>query len=265
MRLKFINLAVAVIAGGILTLGASRVIAQDKPTLMEYGADLVTNYVWRGIDIYEGAFAANNEDPSSFQVTPALQPSLTFIGPGRFSLNLWGSFALTDRDEEKADLGALDEIDYTLSYAWENKLGSFDTGFIVYTLPNPRAGDNVEEVYFSWGLPFAEAIGPSISHYAATGGASQYTALGFGGGEAVTWSANIGAAKNGVQDVTVSVGASFGDFAVAASVANRPKLELHDFDGTEDGKYTSVKDGQLKDLPSKIFWLTFSYGGSVTE
>ena len=53
---------------------------------------------------------------------------------------LWGSFAFSERSENEADLAALDEIDYTLCYAWENRLGSFDAGYIVYTLANPRSG-----------------------------------------------------------------------------------------------------------------------------
>jgi len=68
-----------------------------------FQADVTSRYIWRGFDLLPD----NNS---------ALQPSLTFdLGDSRFSLNIWASFALTDRDIFKY----YDEIDVTLTYAFK--------------------------------------------------------------------------------------------------------------------------------------------------
>ena len=248
-------------------------------TLMEYGVDLVSNYVFRGDDLFVAKFAEDKEPQGGFNTAPAFQPSLTFLAPGGFSLGLWGSFALTNRDRDdpntavsEADLGSLDELDITLDYSWENPLGSFSAGYVVYTLTNPRGGANLDEIFFSWGLPFMEALGPTLSHAAAASGIGQYTALAVGGGETLSWGVSVANGSrdipgagivNGIQDITANVGYAFGDFSLSLHVANRPKALLHDFDGTADGKFTDPKTGKLEAIPGNLIWLTFSYGGSV--
>ncbi|UCH97957.1 MAG: hypothetical protein JSV88_14175 [Candidatus Aminicenantes bacterium] len=63
--------------------------------------DVTSRFIWRGFDLLPD----NNS---------AFQPSLTFdLGDSGFSLNVWASFALTDRDVYKY----ADEIDLTLTYA----------------------------------------------------------------------------------------------------------------------------------------------------
>ena len=273
-------------------------------TLMEYGVDLVSNYVFRGDDLFVAKFAEDKEPQGGFNTAPALQPSLTFLAPGGFSLGLWGSFALTNRDRDdpntvvsEADLGSLDELDITLDYSWENPLGSFSAGYVVYTLTNPRGGANLDEIFFSWGLPFMEALGPTLSHAAAASGTGHYTAFSIGGGNALSWGVSVGLGKRempsgtgspvetteagspshkheipgsdsttivtGIQDITANVGYAFGDFSLSLTVANRPKALLHDFDGLPDGKFTDPKTGNLEAIPGNLIWLTFSYGGSV--
>ena len=66
-----------------------------------FQVDVTSRYIWRGFDLLPD----NNS---------ALQPSLTYdFGDSGFSLNIWASFALTDRDIYKY----ADEIDLTLTYA----------------------------------------------------------------------------------------------------------------------------------------------------
>jgi hypothetical protein len=66
-----------------------------------FQVDVTSRFIWRGFDLLPD----NNS---------ALQPSLTFdLGDSGFSLNIWASFALTDRDIYKY----WDEIDLTLTYA----------------------------------------------------------------------------------------------------------------------------------------------------
>ena len=66
-----------------------------------FQVDVTSRFIWRGFDL----LADNNS---------AFQPSLTYdFGDSGFSLNVWASFALTDRDVYKY----ADEIDLTLTYA----------------------------------------------------------------------------------------------------------------------------------------------------
>jgi hypothetical protein len=79
--------------------------------------DLVSRYVWRGFDLLPDNHAA-------------IQPSLTIdLGQSGFSLNLWSSFALAQRDTFKYS----DEIDLTLSYTFQTAASCEVTaGFIQY-------------------------------------------------------------------------------------------------------------------------------------
>lgn len=79
--------------------------------------DFASRYIWRGFDV----FSPNK---------PAIQPSFTYdFGKSGFSINIWGSFSLAERDRLKS----LDEIDITLTY--EGKITdelSFQFGIIHY-------------------------------------------------------------------------------------------------------------------------------------
>jgi len=79
--------------------------------------DLVSRYVWRGFDLLPDNHAA-------------IQPSLTIdLGASGFSLNVWSSFALAQRDLFKYS----DEIDLTLSYEFAMPEGwELSAGFIHY-------------------------------------------------------------------------------------------------------------------------------------
>lgn len=72
------------------------------PAQWSFQADLPSRFIWRGFDLY----------PENH---PAFQPSATYaFGGSGFSVNLWGSAALSGRDE----LGEWDEVDLTLAYAF---------------------------------------------------------------------------------------------------------------------------------------------------
>jgi Bacterial protein of unknown function (Gcw_chp) len=78
------------------------------------GADVVSRYVWRGLDI------ANS---------PSLQPTLSLSEYG-FELGLWGAYALND------DVSASDEIDSWLAYSVNPVLGEFTFSVVDYYFPN---------------------------------------------------------------------------------------------------------------------------------
>lgn len=82
------------------------------------GADLVSNYIWRGQDL--GA--------------AAIQPSVAVAYKG-VSLSAWGSYGLVDRDDTK-------ELDFTLAYS----AGNFTVGITDYFCV--RGGENCPTKYF---------------------------------------------------------------------------------------------------------------------
>lgn len=81
-------------------------LAQDLPKAsVEVSADFVSNYVWRGGDIFGASIAdqqARNQD-GKIQAW-AFQPSITFITPVEgLSFNIWGSFATRHRQDTDSD------------------------------------------------------------------------------------------------------------------------------------------------------------------
>lgn len=242
--LLFMTLAAAL----VLALPALPRSAAAEGPVLSYNVDLVSNYVWRGIEI----FSAANTDNSAFNMAPAVQPSLTFYGPGGLSFGLWGSYAVSDRDPADFNLQAADEMDYTLAYAWSNRMGAFSAGLVSYTLTSVQSGNGAaNEMFVTWGLPVMPSIAPTVAHYADIGSGLTYTSLGIGGGESLSWAASVGFTR-GIQDVTASVGYGFGDLSVKLSLAMRPDETL-------------VGYAEGADYPSTVAWLTFSYGREVTE
>ncbi|MCP4214364.1 MAG: hypothetical protein GY765_06890 [bacterium] len=120
---------------------------------LTYEVGFVTSYVWRGFDMY----------PKN---KPAIQPSITYqVGKSGFSINMWASFAMSDREELKE----LEEIDFTLNYDFqlsENvalSVGMINYGF--YWIDDYTFKDgNTQEFYVTAGLP-KMIFNPSISVY----------------------------------------------------------------------------------------------------
>ena len=84
---------------------------------LSFQVDVTSRYIWRGFDL----ISDNN---------PAIQPSLTFdFGESRFSLDIWGSFALNERGIYKY----ADEIQLTMIYTFKiHENFSLVLGFINY-------------------------------------------------------------------------------------------------------------------------------------
>ncbi|HEX7928468.1 MAG TPA: hypothetical protein VF678_12815 [bacterium] len=273
---------------GALLLGtmATTAKAEDAP-IMTYGVDIVSDYVVRGVDQYKGAFAFHEKDDGPLNVSPAIQPSFTLFGGNGISLNVWMSFAVSDRspDNDKgfAGLSKLDELDYTLAYDWSNKLGAFTAGIIAYTyIYDDKSGTVTQPEYFlKWAMPYGKSVSPYLAYYASPTSGGEYAEAGISAGEAVPWSLVAGAVPGGLKHVTGKVGYVMGDFTISASVAYRPNAALvgyprmipFDVDGSgtiedgetktlDKGKYLNF-EGKEKDYPSTIAWLTLSYAGSV--
>lgn len=254
---------------GALMLGtmATTAKAEDAP-IMTYGVDIVSDYVSRGVDQFQKGFAFHEKDDGPVNMSPALQPSFTLFGPSGISLNIWGSFAITDRspDNKKgfAGLSKLDEIDYTLAFDWSNKLGGFTAAIIAYTYPyDDKINATTQPDYLlKWAMPFGKSVNPYLSYYASPVQGGEYAETGISGGESVPWSLVLGAVAGGVKHVTAKVGYVMGDFTVAVSAAYRPNPELLAGAYDKDGKYLDFEN-KSKDYPSTIAWLTLSYAGSV--
>ena len=266
LMVTLIVLAAWIAPGARTTLGGA--------TLLEYNIDLVSDYVDSGDDVFVSVFSNDGEDQGPFNFSPALQPSITFLGGSGFSFTFAGSFALTDRDENPATgfpgLGNLDEIVLAPAMAWENRLGGFEAWYEVTTFPGQGDGDggaNEEEIFFAWAFPFLEALAPTLTVDAVTSGSTDYTTeISIEGGDSLFWGAALEHVRGGILAVTAHVGlAASESLSVSFNAAHRPKPELHDVDGLiVDGKFTNTQ-GQQEEIPGTIFWLTLSHGGSVGE
>ena len=72
----------------ISTLGPGISSAQESKGAFSVGADIVSNYIWRG---------------SKFGKGPAVQPTVEFTA-GSFTLGAWGSYCFSDDEAPEADL-----------------------------------------------------------------------------------------------------------------------------------------------------------------
>ena len=246
--------------------------------LLDYGADLVSDYVSRGVDLFVSKYDKDKKEHGVFNSAPAIQPYLTLHGPSGLGFGLWGSFALVDRKDDPqagfSGLRKLDEIDYTLFWDWKNKLGGFSAGLAAYTNPNLGAQFAYDEMYLRWAAPFMAAVSPTITHYVVVASpasipvpGSSYTVLAFSGGEAVTWKLGIGRSDY-LQDVTAAIGKAFGSVSATFNVTYRPTPQIVNGPNqasTYDEKGHYKVNNVEKSYPKAIAWLTFSYTGSVTE
>ena len=82
---------------------------------LSVGADVVSRYIWRGIE--------------SGGHSPSIQPTIEFSTSG-FALGVWGALPTANPD-------ALEEMDIYANYSFNlNNLGSFSLGFTDYMFPN---------------------------------------------------------------------------------------------------------------------------------
>lgn len=267
-----VGLALAVLVALGLPRGA---MAAPGDPLLDYGVDLVTDYVSRGQDFFTNAYDRRNKAHGAFHLAPAVQPYFTLHGPAGLSFGVWSSWALQDRKRDPATgvpgLQKEDEIDYNLAWDWSNKLGAFSAGIYAYTFGPDESASN--ELFLRWSPPVLEALSPTFTRYVVpdagggVGGGSTYDLLEIGGGERVTWKVGIGETHK-LQDVTGSLGLPLGPVSVSLSATYRPNPELASGPNQvspydENGHY--VVNGVTHSYPATIFWLTLSYSGSVTQ
>lgn len=99
MKASRLNVRVFLI-GMILSVGLGSVSAQEESgSSFDLGADLVSNYIWRG---------------TKFGTGPAVQPFVEFSA-GNFTVGSWGSFGITDNEAAEADLYLSYGFDFGLS------------------------------------------------------------------------------------------------------------------------------------------------------
>ncbi|MCR9141865.1 MAG: hypothetical protein NXI24_06405 [bacterium] len=267
----------------------------------------VSNYVFRGDDLFITRAQQKNESYGSHSGEMAFQPSITFNTPLEgLSFNIWGSFAMFGRDDVDTDqivqtapgsstdvisglaigepqanaivqaaggtadgitttalstnketgglpgyyaepngLKRLDELDFTIAYSADTKVGSIGFGFVAYTFPYISNGQTLtggtEEIFVSYALPFLPELGLSVN--ADIDSSVMYYNLSYGSGVEITdgvsldYGAGVGYGNGylgkrvqGIQDVTGSIGISAYGFSVAYNIAYRPNLEFFDED-----------------------------------
>lgn len=264
LRRRLPALAVFPIALALLVLPVCLCGAEETP-LLEYGVDVVTTYVSQGEDFFRSAYDTDGKKHAAFPLTPAAQPYVTLHGPSGISLGLWGSYALTQRepdpDRNFAGLETLDEVDYTLAWSWDNRLGAYTAGWALYTYTNVASRGSLNELFFSIAPKALESIGGKLTHWVgadATGGGYTYTQLAIGGGDTLTWNLYLGQAVK-PKDLTARLGYAFGDLSVSVNAAYRPNPELVGYN--EDGTYTV--NGATEHYPPTVVWLSVGYGGQV--
>lgn len=174
-RMSVISFAVLL---GFVNLNAQT----ESSTSFDAGADIVSNYIWRG---------------TKFGTGPAIQPYVEFSA-GNFAIGSWGSFGFTDNEAAEADLYLSYGFDFGLSigltdyyypgtsyfdyssasgsHGFEVNLGYEISGFSIganYMLNEaPGAGTAGGDMYFELGYSFE-----SVSLFAG-GGDGWHTSTG---------------------------------------------------------------------------------------
>ena len=110
-----------------LVFGATVVAAPAHGQTFSLGADIVSRYVWRGLDFGESM---------------SVQPSLTVSSEGGFSLGAWASYSIS------ASGAGANESDLSASYS----VGGFTFGVNDYYFPGPEPGYGEEGEEANWGF-----------------------------------------------------------------------------------------------------------------
>ena len=111
---------------------------------LSYDMGTYSHYVWRGLALTDG---------------PVFQSSLTGSHDSGFGVNIWGNM---DLDDVNGNEGDFNELDLTLSYAWEVESVGFEVGYIEYTFPNTDF-DGTRELYIS--ASYDSVLAPSFTLY----------------------------------------------------------------------------------------------------
>jgi len=194
---------------------------QEKRGTPEIGLDaaFVSAYVWRGIVLTDD---------------PVLQPSVT-AGYGNMSLNVWSNMDLTDVNGNQSEVN---ELDFTLDYAFDLAAANMSAGVVRYTFPNTGYASTTE-MYLSLGsektggaaLTVYQDVGEVEGSYVSLSSETAvhvmdrfdveiYGALGWGSGKHNGF--YYGSGHGAVSDVLVHVSVPFeigGYLSIAPSVS----------------------------------------------
>jgi uncharacterized protein (TIGR02001 family) len=143
-RLKVFSVAAV---AGISLLGGSMGV-QAAELGVETSIDFMSKYVCRGGVLTD---------------EPVIQPSVT-LSYGDFSFNVWGSIDTTAINEDNDDTYNLQEVDYTLSYAFApSEALEMEVGVIAYVCPGTTC-DTTSEVFMTATLA-TMPLTPSLTVY----------------------------------------------------------------------------------------------------
>jgi hypothetical protein len=263
--------------------------AAQRPVLMYYGVEVVSDYVFRGDDMYVREFTKDGKEHASVNLSPAVRPQITLFSP-TITFNVLGTFAYNDRpDKPDNDKGAFyglereDEIDYTLAYRWRTELGRFTAGIIRYSFldqgrvgptrstPHTTPQPNPTEMFLGWDMPFWPKANPNFYHYAGQNYGDAYSAFSFDGAASsrLAWFLNFGFVRVGPKDVTGQLRWELGAVDLSFNAAYRPDPKTLSYRGAsgydKEGKYIidPSKSDKLGTYPSTLYWLGISVGGRV--
>ncbi|MDH5656527.1 MAG: hypothetical protein OEZ34_11495 [Spirochaetia bacterium] len=136
---------------------------------------------------------------------------------------------------EANGLSRVDELDFTLDYSTETKIGNFSFGIVNYALVNQKSmggSSFYHEVYFAYALPFFSDLSVKVFSDVQTN--NLYSNLSYGSSFEFTedlsldYAAGVGyGVRNrlqGIQDVTGSLGFTFKGFSISGNVSHRPNM-----------------------------------------
>ncbi|GIX40726.1 MAG: hypothetical protein KatS3mg129_0459 [Leptospiraceae bacterium] len=304
---------------------------------IEIDIPIVSTYIFRGADVFQGKFEQEKKSIKSFNFAPALQPSVTFNFTKGWSFNIWTSFALTNRQDKDTDellqegpgdtgtvasaystfiasqifgpalpfstvesairsaisgneeayikgekfppafykeangLRRLDEIDLTLSYSFDTKLGTMSGGIVTYLLPNTTKDvigtDQFTELFVGYSPKILPDL--SITFYGEINGD------GFEGSTFTYISYSISLIENkdfllsfdpgigyqtqnnlqGIKYIDLPLNLSMGNFNFSIVGIYRPDIRFYDSDTYQNDAVrllglSTIDDGQIPD-PSK--------------
>lgn len=112
------------------------------PTLV-FGADLMSRYIWRGID---------------FGNSPAIQPNIAFTWQG-LCVGAWGSYSISPALDYNGGLGTYAETDFYISYTHQY----FTLMFFDFFLPNPYTPNFNNKYYDFDNVSTGHAVEASLS------------------------------------------------------------------------------------------------------
>ncbi len=201
-----------------------------------------------------------------------------------------GTYQAPGLYNEANGLRRFDEVDLTLGYEVESKLGTMSGGIIAYVLPNTTTGVVGADQFTEFFVGFSPAILPeeagslSLTYYAEVNGdgseGTTYSYIGYDWGTDLTDSMslgfNVGAGyqtASGYQNwrnVDAGISLGFGNFSIGLNAVYRPDLSW--FDGDTAGKNglawvnggSTGFDGKVAD-PSKTTGIANSYFNSLVS